>query len=64
MLHCAVLYGAELYRNVLCCTVLCHAVLSCVVLCRTAQDLYDISAYILYQNFTIPEKWGGGKQYY
>lgn len=28
------------------------------------QDLYDISAYILYQNFTIPEKWGGGKQYY
>jgi len=28
------------------------------------QDLYDISSYILYQNFTIPEKWGGGKQYY
>ncbi len=28
------------------------------------QDLYDVSAYILYQNFTIPEKWGGGKQYY
>jgi|Transcript_44151 photosystem II cytochrome c550 len=28
------------------------------------QDLYDISCYILYQNFTIPEKWGGGKQYY
>mmetsp|Transcript_80457 Transcript_80457/g.207086 ORF Transcript_80457/g.207086 Transcript_80457/m.207086 type:complete len:218 (+) Transcript_80457:59-712(+) len=28
------------------------------------QDLYDISAFILYQNFTIPEKWGGGKQYY
>eukprot|EP00416_Gambierdiscus_australes_P028924 CAMPEP_0171089312 /NCGR_PEP_ID=MMETSP0766_2-20121228/24345_1 /TAXON_ID=439317 /ORGANISM="Gambierdiscus australes, Strain CAWD 149" /LENGTH=226 /DNA_ID=CAMNT_0011547167 /DNA_START=36 /DNA_END=716 /DNA_ORIENTATION=- len=28
------------------------------------KDLYDISAYILYQNFTIPEKWGGGKQYY
>merc|ERR1712174_123216 len=28
------------------------------------QDLFDISAYILYQNFTIPEKWGGGKQYY
>jgi len=24
----------------------------------------DISMYILYQNFTIPEKWGGGKQYY
>jgi len=21
-------------------------------------------SYILYQNFTIPEKWGGGKQYY
>ncbi|CAK0833675.1 unnamed protein product [Prorocentrum cordatum] len=28
------------------------------------QDLYDISAYILYQNYVIPEKWGGGKQYY
>mmetsp|Transcript_37708 Transcript_37708/g.121294 ORF Transcript_37708/g.121294 Transcript_37708/m.121294 type:complete len:83 (+) Transcript_37708:3-251(+) len=28
------------------------------------QDLVDISMYILYQNFTIPEKWGGGKQYY
>jgi len=28
------------------------------------QDLYDISSYILYMNFTIPEKWGGGKQYY
>uniref|UniRef100_A0A7S4RGR3 Cytochrome c domain-containing protein n=1 Tax=Alexandrium monilatum TaxID=311494 RepID=A0A7S4RGR3_9DINO len=28
------------------------------------KDLYDMSAYILYQNFTIPEKWGGGKQYY
>merc|ERR1712032_1403775 len=28
------------------------------------KDLYDISAYILYQNFIIPEKWGGGKQYY
>jgi len=28
------------------------------------KDLYDISAYVLYQNFTIPEKWGGGKQYY
>jgi len=28
------------------------------------QDLYDMSAYILYMNFTIPEKWGGGKQYY
>uniref|UniRef100_A0A7S1RUM9 Cytochrome c domain-containing protein n=1 Tax=Alexandrium catenella TaxID=2925 RepID=A0A7S1RUM9_ALECA len=28
------------------------------------KDLYDISSYILYQNFTIPEKWGGGKQYY
>jgi photosystem II cytochrome c550 len=28
------------------------------------QDLYDISCYVLYQNFTIPEKWGGGKQYY
>jgi photosystem II cytochrome c550 len=28
------------------------------------QDLYDISAYILYMNQTIPEKWGGGKQYY
>eukprot|EP00959_Pyramimonas_sp_CCMP1952_P038731 810973-Pyramimonas_sp.AAC.1 len=25
------------------------------------QDLYDISAYILYQNYVIPEKWGGGK---
>merc|ERR1712122_241077 len=21
------------------------------------QDLYDISAYVLYQNYTIPEKW-------
>lgn len=28
------------------------------------QDLYDMSAYILYQNQTIPEKWGGGKTYY
>eukprot|EP00438_Fugacium_kawagutii_P026699 Skav219957 [mRNA] locus=scaffold2879:233440:238376:+ [translate_table: standard] len=28
------------------------------------QDLYDMSAYILYQNQTIPEKWGGGKVYY
>eukprot|EP00931_Biecheleriopsis_adriatica_P034758 TRINITY_DN2005_c0_g2_i2.p1 TRINITY_DN2005_c0_g2~~TRINITY_DN2005_c0_g2_i2.p1 ORF type:complete len:243 (+),score=49.09 TRINITY_DN2005_c0_g2_i2:60-731(+) len=28
------------------------------------QDLYDMSAYILYMNQTIPEKWGGGKQYY
>jgi len=28
------------------------------------QDLYDISSYILYQNQTIPEKWGGGKTYY
>mmetsp|Transcript_67983 Transcript_67983/g.148080 ORF Transcript_67983/g.148080 Transcript_67983/m.148080 type:complete len:224 (-) Transcript_67983:73-744(-) len=28
------------------------------------QDLTDMSAYILYQNATIPEKWGGGKQYY
>jgi len=28
------------------------------------KDLYDVSAYILYQNFVIPEKWGGGKQYY
>merc|ERR550525_1052873 len=28
------------------------------------KDLYDMSAYILYQNQTIPEKWGGGKQYY
>jgi len=28
------------------------------------QDLYDMSAYVLYMNFTIPEKWGGGKQYY
>merc|ERR1712151_1495894 len=28
------------------------------------QDLYDISAYILYENYVIPEKWGGGKQYY
>jgi len=28
------------------------------------QDLVDMSSYILYQNFTIPEKWGGGKQYY
>eukprot|EP00435_Cladocopium_sp_Y103_P023128 s2067_g5.t1 len=26
------------------------------------QDLYDMSAYILYQNQTIPEKWGGGKE--
>ena len=29
-----------------------------------SQDLYDMSAYILYQNQTIPEKWGGGKVYY
>eukprot|EP00930_Biecheleria_cincta_P069241 TRINITY_DN56_c0_g2_i7.p1 TRINITY_DN56_c0_g2~~TRINITY_DN56_c0_g2_i7.p1 ORF type:complete len:222 (-),score=50.67 TRINITY_DN56_c0_g2_i7:49-714(-) len=28
------------------------------------QDLYDMSAYILYMNQVIPEKWGGGKQYY
>ena len=28
------------------------------------QDLVDMSSYILYQNYTIPEKWGGGKQYY
>eukprot|EP00933_Yihiella_yeosuensis_P020690 TRINITY_DN1652_c0_g1_i1.p1 TRINITY_DN1652_c0_g1~~TRINITY_DN1652_c0_g1_i1.p1 ORF type:complete len:222 (-),score=49.86 TRINITY_DN1652_c0_g1_i1:98-763(-) len=28
------------------------------------QDLSDISAYILYMTQTIPEKWGGGKQYY
>eukprot|EP00434_Breviolum_minutum_P044796 symbB.v1.2.040054.t1/scaffold6958.1/size14254/3 len=28
------------------------------------QDLYDMSAYILYMNQTIPEKWGGGKVYY
>merc|ERR1719310_32689 len=28
------------------------------------QDLVDMASYILYQNFTIPEKWGGGKQYY
>lgn len=28
------------------------------------QDLVDMSAYILYQNQVIPEKWGGGKQYY
>eukprot|EP00933_Yihiella_yeosuensis_P077528 TRINITY_DN8805_c0_g1_i2.p1 TRINITY_DN8805_c0_g1~~TRINITY_DN8805_c0_g1_i2.p1 ORF type:complete len:224 (+),score=44.64 TRINITY_DN8805_c0_g1_i2:93-764(+) len=28
------------------------------------QDLADISAYILYMTQTIPEKWGGGKQYY
>merc|ERR1712037_375541 len=28
------------------------------------QDLVDMGSYILYQNFTIPEKWGGGKQYY
>jgi photosystem II cytochrome c550 len=28
------------------------------------SDLYDISAYILYQCQNIPEKWGGGKQYY
>lgn len=27
------------------------------------QDLYDMSAYILYMNLAIPEKWGGGKQY-
>ncbi|CAE7415479.1 psbV [Symbiodinium natans] len=26
--------------------------------------MYDMSAYILYQNQTIPEKWGGGKTYY
>eukprot|EP00438_Fugacium_kawagutii_P026700 Skav219958 [mRNA] locus=scaffold2879:238907:243691:+ [translate_table: standard] len=32
--------------------------------CVTWQDLYDMSAYILYQNQTIPEKWGGGKVYY
>ncbi|CAE8590304.1 unnamed protein product, partial [Polarella glacialis] len=28
------------------------------------SDLYDISAYMLYMTATIPEKWGGGKQYY
>merc|ERR1719461_1665010 len=28
------------------------------------KDLYDISTYILYNCVTIPEKWGGGKQYY
>jgi len=28
------------------------------------QDLYDMSAFILYNCQTIPEKWGGGKQYY
>merc|ERR1712183_979329 len=28
------------------------------------QDLYDISAYIMYQNHVISEKWGGGKSYY
>jgi len=28
------------------------------------QDLVDMGSYVLYQNFTIPEKWGGGKQYY
>jgi len=28
------------------------------------QDLVDMGSYILYMNFTIPEKWGGGKQYY
>jgi len=28
------------------------------------QDLYDMAAYILFQNFAIPERWGGGKQYY
>ena len=32
--------------------------------CKWLQDLYDMSAYILYQNQTIPEKWGGGKVYY
>merc|ERR1711988_1375769 len=29
-----------------------------------SSDLYDISCYILYQTQNIPEKWGGGKQYY
>ena len=28
------------------------------------KDLVDMSSYILYQNQTIPEKWGGGKTYY
>jgi len=28
------------------------------------QDLVDMSSYILFQNFTVPEKWGGGKSYY
>merc|ERR1711879_501708 len=28
------------------------------------SDLADIGTYIFYQNATIPEKWGGGKQYY
>merc|ERR1719265_2552624 len=28
------------------------------------KGLYDMSAYILYENQTIPEKWGGGKIYY
>jgi len=28
------------------------------------SDLYDIGCYILYQCQNIPEKWGGGKQYY
>eukprot|EP00929_Paragymnodinium_shiwhaense_P043011 TRINITY_DN2216_c0_g1_i12.p2 TRINITY_DN2216_c0_g1~~TRINITY_DN2216_c0_g1_i12.p2 ORF type:complete len:224 (-),score=68.33 TRINITY_DN2216_c0_g1_i12:192-863(-) len=29
-----------------------------------SSDLYDIGCYILYQTQNIPEKWGGGKQYY
>ena len=28
-------------------------------LTQPAQSRYDMSAYILYQNQTIPEKWGG-----
>lgn len=28
------------------------------------KDLIDMSAYILYENQAIPEKWGGGKIYY
>merc|ERR1711988_80628 len=28
------------------------------------SDLFDIGACILYQTQNIPEKWGGGKQYY
>ena len=30
-----------------------------VVFSESAQSRYDMSAYILYQNQTIPEKWGG-----